>query len=335
MTIRSTHFNFIKYTITCQVDETVVESYVLLAKLWQGILGLVLTPSLRAEIEEEEAPSSSPILEWAKAVAGAQTELEQAAQAAPNQVFLEKDDIKTVKDKIGSLTKALGKVMQKYERASQFRAFADYEQYMKVKAFHDTVLTRLDAYVELASLTVGGQVKTIPKKKGGTVVTVTMTLVASAGAERPPTLTVEYFSHSRLPLTLHAGCTWARLREVEFEKVAAFAGSDMFARIKSNDNTQAFTAFITYEPKAWLEDRVGAGIAIGTDVVKPGQRLFVGRSVRYTRFVFSYGGMSGELKEGVDPVIEHLGDGSTRQVFGAIATRRDWGQLFAISVKVF
>lgn len=333
VTIRSTHFNFIKYAIRYEIEETVVESYVLLARLWSGILGFDLG-SLTKDVSTLKAESGNAIVDWASAVARAQAKLDAEVQAAPGEAFLTTIQIDAVGNSVKALAEVRSEVMTKYLAALQFNAFAEFEQYGKVKVFHDAVLGRLDAYVDLASLTASGQVKTIPKKNGGTIVTVTMTPATTAGADRAPVLAVEYFSHSRLPLTFHAGYARSGLDEFDFEEVAAFARSDLFARIKTNDNTQTFTAFMTYEPQAWVRDKVAGGVTIGTDVVKPGQRLFLGGSIRYGRFVFTYGGMSGELTDGVDPVIEPLG-GGTRQLFGALVTRRDWAQFFAFSAKVF
>ena len=40
--IHVTEFNFINYTISYRVEETVVEAYVMLEKLWQQLLGIPL-----------------------------------------------------------------------------------------------------------------------------------------------------------------------------------------------------------------------------------------------------------------------------------------------------
>jgi hypothetical protein len=283
--IRSTHFNFIKYTIKYQIDETVVESYVLLARLWQGILGL--PPDLLPGLAIRTTSSSSTLLQWADALIAAQRTLEVAGEQAPAKAYLTDDQIAAVAANVQSLTDARAAVMKAYAALPPLGTYPEFEQYTKIKAFHDAVIARLDAYLDLASLTVDGQVKTIPKKKGGTIVTVTMTPASNAGADRAPVLIVEYFSHSRLPVTFHAGYTWASLDDIDFEKVAAFSGSDMFAEVKTNQNTQSFTAFMTYEPRTYMDEKFGAGVSIGTDIVKPGQRLFLGGSVRYSRFVFT------------------------------------------------
>jgi hypothetical protein len=335
VTITSTSFNFLKYTIKYQIDETVVDSYVLLAKLWQGIVGLGL-PALDTEIRGLRIAQQDPILAWLNSIGTAQAELDLAAGRVPPAPFLTNGQIADVKADTEKMLSAREDVMRRYGAViTNFPSFTAFEQFNKVKVFHDAVLSRLDAYVDLAALAVSGQVKTIPKKNAGTIVTVTLTPVTTGGAERPPSLTIEYFSHSRLPLTFHVGYAVGNLKELEFEQVTAFAGGDLFTQVRSNNKTEGMAALMTYDLWSRHDGKLAVGVTLGTDVKKPGQRMMAGGSFRVGRIVATIGGMLGELKEGANPVIENLSGGVTRQLFGSIITRRDSARFFAVSVKVF
>jgi hypothetical protein len=337
--VRSTHFNFVNYTLRYEVEETVVESYVLLAKLWEQILGLGDLSVLAADIRTRATPPpfQTALLRWINAIVAAERAVEGPRNQFTGNVHLSDGQLEIVAKQLEAATTARDGLLKAYNELPQFDDFQDYERYGKVRPVHEAVLGRVGAYLDLASLTLRGQLKNIGKKKGGTFVTVTITPAVREGSDGSPVLITEYFSHSRFPLTFHAGYVGSALDDFDFEQVRALGGRDLFAAVKTNTNIQSVAAFLSYELRSWRQGSVGVLATIGTDFSKPGERLYLGGSVRmFRRVMLSVGGASAEVKEGVSPVFEQVGDAlNARELFGAISTRRAWEGFVGLSFGVF
>jgi hypothetical protein len=76
---------------------------------------------------------------------------------------------------------------------------------------------------------------------------------------------------------------------------------------------------------------------IATDFSEPGNRMYLGVSVRFLRKVLVTGGAaSASVTEGRNPVTEQLAElTDTRQLYGSLATRRQWKPFLGISFTVF
>ena len=126
-------------------------------------------------------------------------------------------------------------------------ASGDFAVFDATAALHDATVGRLRAFQGRARLVKDGFPRRITFGDAGRIVTVTINLTdLIAGAEAGLTETVEFFVHSTLPVTFHAGYSYSGLDDFEFEPVAATIGEDLFAQIRSNENTSGFTAFLSY-----------------------------------------------------------------------------------------
>lgn len=152
-------------------------------------------------------------------------------------------------------------------------------------------------------------------------------------------IVVDYPVQSKFPLVFHMGYGYSRLKDIEFDKVRALNNQDLFAVIKSNASTTGGVAYLSYGVKTWNAGSTEQGLflTLATDFKDPGERLFVGGSFRaWKRIFLTAGAMSGSIKEGVDPIVEAVGDAlQARELFAAVATRRQWKPHVGISFSVF
>jgi hypothetical protein len=220
------------------------------------------------------------------------------------------------------------------------RTIEEIDLFVRADAEHGKILDKLDAFQVAAGLVENGQVKRIDKKKAGTIVTVSITPKSRfEGADGGRPLSVEYFVHSRFPVTYHMGYAYSRLKDVEFETVRALSGQDLFSRVKNEKDVTAFTAFLSYPLRRWPPQQESYGLyaTLGTDFQKPGERLYGALSLRFAgRILLDAGITSATVKEGGNSVLERVGDRlETRELFDAVTTRRDWKPFFGISIAVF
>jgi hypothetical protein len=158
-------------------------------------------------------------------------------------------------------------------------------------------------------------------------------------ADGKPTTTTEYFVHSKLPVVFHGGYSYSKLRDVEFETVRSLDQTDLFSEIRKNTETlNTMVAFLSLGRSFFVEEKLGAFLSIGTDFSDPGDRLYVGVSGQfYKRFFFTVGKLNATVTEGENRVLERVGNATeSRELFTALATRRDWSQWFySVSFRVF
>lgn len=350
--ITSHHFNFLQYGIDYKVEDKVVDAYVTMDKLWSQIFRVVGllegVPSFQMEPRRAAALCGSfqtCLVEWMWSIQLANMSVDETigayAQTGPG---LTDAQVKAIADyaEMGAPKHRDAVVKARQKLVGEFKpdTLAEIDIFIRSDTEHGKIIDKLTAFQVAASLVENGQRKVIDKKKAGTLVTVTVTPKSRfEGADGGRPLSVEYFVHSRFPLTYHMGYAYSRLQDVEFETVRALSGQDLFSRVKNQKDVTAFTAFLSYPLKTWpsAETKYGVYATLGTDFEKPGDRLYGALSARFAgRILLDVGIASATVKEGGNEVLEQVGDGlGTRQLFDAVTTRRDWKPFVGISVAVF
>jgi len=198
------------------------------------------------------------------------------------------------------------------------------------------MLGRIDAFGVAADLVEHGEVHNIGKRKGGTIVTITMTPKSQTQASVAPAAGVEYFSHSRIPVLFHVGYVYSKLQDVQFTTVRSASQADLFSIVKENKATQALAAFLSLG-KTFEQGQVGVFATLGTDFAKPGERVYVGGSLQLLKKTFITGGfVSGTQQEPANKVTDALGAAlGARELFATIDPQRRWRGFGAISFRVF
>jgi hypothetical protein len=340
VSVRVRNFNFLHYTIEYNVEEETVESYVTLEKLFSQVFGLTDLVSRFAV-----APCSSfgeCLTDWRFKIvlAGIALDKELAKYAgvgtglSPEQVSEIQTFAKGLKSQRESVLNARARTLD-HQPESQ----AEVSWFETIDAKHDKLLAKIAAFQSSANLIENGQVKFIGKKKAGTIVTVNLIPKDLQQASTGQPVSVEYFVHSSLPVRFHVGYAGSGLSDVDFATVRTLAGRDLFSQVKNEDGTAEFSAFLTYELYSWtwIEKDFGLGLTLGTDFKDPGDRIYVGASLRlFERFVLSAGGASAVVAEGENPVLDELGGLlQARELFTTITSTRDWQLFIGVSFGVF
>jgi hypothetical protein len=349
--IHVTNFNFINYTVSYKVEETVVETYVMLEKLWQQLLGIPLfgTPSMsRANLRAHERAVCKGFQQcganWAFKIATVQIVLGEFLEEFAGQTHVTEGNKTTIKNHAAEL-KAHQKDIRDLLKVivdnpgNVPTTIPEVGQFETVFGKQEKLFEKIDAYLAAADLVENGKTYPVGKKKTGTIVAVSLTPKDQSQADGKPTTTTEYFVHSKLPVVFHAGYSYSKLKDVEFETVRSLEQTDLFSEIRKNTETlNTMVAFLSLGRSFLVDEKVGAFLSIGTDFSNPGDRLYVGASAQvYKRFFFTVGKLNATVTEGVNPVLERVGNATdSRELFTAIATRRDWSEWFySVSFKVF
>jgi hypothetical protein len=341
-----TNFNFINYSISYKVEETVVESYVTLEKLWSQMLGL---PFLGGLLPEADAVPAECVgyqkcaAQWALYIATTDIELGTFLAESADKSYVEDGGAK-VKEHADKLAEDRAKILAALDDvvskpANQPSNVTDVAQFESIYAKQEKLFAKLDAYAAAAQLVANGQIHHLGKKKAGTIVAVSLTPKNQAQADGKPTTTTEYFVHSKLPVVFHAGYAYAKIKDVQFETVRSQSQTDLFSEIKSDsDALSAMTAYLSLGRSFLDDEKVGVYLSIGTDFSDPGDRLYVGASLQlFKRFFLTVGRASARTETGVNPVLERVGNAlEARELFTAVETHRNWDAAFySISFKVF
>ena len=340
--VKAINFNFVAYTISYKVEETVVESYVALEKLWGQLLGLPMFGSLaRGETVAAECTSFEACAgTWARLIALANIKVDAARRQHAEFIVLngvqrcevEKNRTDLAVDKV-AIENALKRVREVHppDTVPQVTVFET------VYNRHQALMDKLIAYDSAAVRVRDGQIHHLGKKKSGRIVAVEMTPKDATQAPRMPVGDIEYFVHSRIPLVFHLGYAYAALDDVEFETVRSLSQADLFSVVKENSSTNTMLALLSLG-RTISTDNFGVYASIGTDFAKPGERLYVGGSIQlFKRLFITFGKVSASREVGTNPVLERVGDAlEARELFSAIETHRDWKAGFAaISFRAF
>ena len=186
-------------------------------------------------------------------------------------------------------------------------------------------------------LTLNGDIKQIGKKDSGTIISIGL---SPARRDSDPTtaksVSFEYFVHAVRPFVFHVGYSYSALADVRFEKVRSLNDTDLFARVKNQNNTDELTAFLSLELYSWGSDGdFGVLASLGTAFNDPGEQLFLGASLRFLGRAFvSVGASTSNVPVGGTEVTDSPG-GQQRLLFDLFTEERQWSSFVAISFSVF
>jgi hypothetical protein len=345
--IQPARVNLLRYAVAFETKETVIDSYVFLEKLWKQVLGLGQFPTP----ETAAAAGVSPEQRFVNAINAWRAGLDKERAGVDGfvansgsltltdpQVVAIGTEVGTLKgrrDDLNTLRDAAKAALARVEH------FAIYDATLVT---HQAVFDKLDGFEALGSLIVNGFDRKISFGAAGRVVAVTITATdRSSGQAQKQSIGVEFFVHSTLPVTFHAGYTIRGLKEQKFETVASSlasaGGADLFAKVQDADANSTFTAFMSYRLCDASRARRCAHLTIGTDFKDVGERLYGGVSWPFGRAFITVGAVSGETKEGtgvVSDVLNAAGRATdARELFSAINTKRKWGGFIGISFAPF
>jgi len=336
VTLRVTHFNWLHYSLKFGIEERTIESYVMLERLWAQILPKPLG-------QENAALSATAfekaIVAWRRRMATVDSALSEYTMKFASKVALSGPERQDIVAQVKSLGSDPIVAIETLRRAADALAesIEELDIYERILARHQALLAKLQAFVKAADLVDRGEIHVVGKRKAGTVVTFTITPVNEKGAQAGTPFQSAYFVRSVYPLVLHVGYAASRLKDVEFDKVRSESGSDLFLATKSSDKTESLVTFMSYELRQFGPSAdVGLHLTLGTNFDKPGEQLFVGAGLRFTKFVLSVGFSGGEVQEGSNPIGEAIaGAAGRRELFTTIASRKKWEPFAAVSLRVF
>jgi hypothetical protein len=344
--IHVVNFNFVNYTVAYKIEETVVESYVMLEKLFSQLLGLPFLAGPTGELDAQRAPCKGfqeCAGRWAFAIATTNITLGKFVSESAHKTHIDDNGkavashAKVLVNARQTITAAMDAIMN--NSANQPATPDQVNLFETIYGKQEKLFEKLDAYAAAADLVANGQVRHLGKKKAGTIVAVSMTPKNQAQADGRPSVTAEYFVHSRLPVVFHAGYTYARFQDVKVETVRGLEQTDLFSEVRSNSKAvRSMAAFLSLGRSFLPDEKVGVYFSVGTDFSKPGDRLYLGGSLQlYKRFFITGGLASVKTEEGVNPIVAQIGDTlQTRELFTAVATHRDWNKgFYAVSFRVF
>ena len=133
---------------------------------------------------------------------------------------------------------------------------------------------------------------------------------------------------------LHAGAVYARLPDVDVEKVQTLAGQDLFSQANARDNTTDFAVFLSQRLWADQTRNVRTYATIGTGLFnEPGSVLHFGGSLGVSRALVTAGFATTLVEQGTGPVLDQVFPGAgDRTLFAEVERRREWGFFVAVSI---
>lgn len=350
--IRVLHANLLRYKLTFDTKETVIESYVALEKLWKQVLGLgrlgmAATPGARAALAEPDKEQAfvDAINAWRDQIDEKNGALSTFLGKFTSLVLDAAADatIKTERGNVPNNVKALEDARLK-ARQAMWRS-ENFPIYDATVASHQATLDRFDSFMELSDQSLNGFDKKITFGDAGRVVAVTITATdRNTGKESTQVVGVEFFVHSTLPVTFHAGYSVRGLEEFKFQPVSSAlvtaGGAELFSKVQDTKANSTFTAFMSYRLcNPATMSRGCPHLTIGTDFKDVGERLYGGVSWPVGRAFLTVGVVNGETTEGTGTVTEVLSLAGqitkSRELFTAIATKRKWGGFLGISFAPF
>ena len=352
--IRIRHFNFLRYQLHVDVQETRAESYAYLTRLWSSILSpnvFDLFSGLGALGDVEPALAPDPFMEAARRVYASAQDVRRRIEAAllpytrPGLTGEEAARLAAatagVRDAVETLRAAHNtlEAMVETDTAVFTKAFGASKAYYKLAAdTYDEAIGRSDSFLSLADRTIGDEVRRLGTRDAGTRVTVVLMATDPSGATSDVE-TIHYVSQSTMPLVAHGGAAFSGISGVTFEKVkraAQFSEEDFFARKGDDGGTPGFATFLAWQLLAGAgsldadtkQQPVGLLLSVGTDLTAPGRRLYVGPSVMlFGRLVVTAGGAFGRASEGEDPI--------EPDVFRLVREHGDTSWFTAVTVRIY
>jgi hypothetical protein len=330
------HFNFLRYNLHFTVQEDSVPAYRLLDRLWSQFfslgLGAMGAPAPAATQFDRK------LLAWRLELRNSELRLNNFLSGIKN-VGLTNAEVASVNSQISPLGEnALRDIEQaRTEALNAVTTTVELDAYERTEAVHHRIAEKLSSFVSAAQLTVNGTRKPIKPSGSGTILTVTMQPRDFNAADVGKPIVVEYFVQSRLPVQFHAGLAYANIKQVEFEKVRALSGQDLFAEVKDQEGSTGINAYLSYPLFPWRQDSDNSLLAtLGTELTSPGKTISVGVSWRILNRLYLTGGVvSAEVTQGGNPVLDQIAsETNTRELFDVVTRRRKWGGFGAVSFSV-
>ena len=322
--VRVRHFNFLRYTLSFNIEEEKSESYGFLAKLWSGILN----PSV-ADILGGLGPGATPpsnLIALAADVYRTSQETQRRIAAAvqphrkPGLSLAEVATLTTSTNNVRTAVQAMNDAYQKLQTEAEtpagFQAafVGTGAKYYQVAIEHYGAATSAaDTFLALADRSLGDEVKKIGTKDAGTRVTVTL-LSTDPNGVKDEFETIHYVSQSSMPLVAHGGLAFAGIKDVTFDKVkraAQFSEEDVFQQRGSGDNSSGFALFLSWQfweiggssDQEAKQQPVTLLASLGTDIKEPGKKVFAGPSAMlFGRAVVTTGVALGRKTAGEQPI---------------------------------
>ena len=163
------------------------------------------------------------------------------------------------------------------------------------------------------------------RKRAGALIAFFCAISTEVGAQAPAPAT------RGSAFALHAGATYARVPDTDFEIVQALSGQDLFSQTEARENTLDFAVFVSQ--RLWASQTGGARAyaTLGTGTRAPGSILYLGGSVAASRALVTAGVATTLVEEGVQAVPDDVFRGSTRTLFADLQRRREWAFFAAVS----
>lgn len=348
-------FNFLKYEIKMEQEVKSLDAYQQLNTLWTQILGLGGVVGMSSRVGEEKDLFLEHFLLWETEVALVNRLVDEALEKHESSKLSVQDvaDIRSASTNLGGRLGNLEALEREAVRLAVLRTFQDdhgndivvsdispdvrLQLVRDLRDKQEEVVARVDAFQARARRVELGGKKVLKGTKAGSLVKVIFTAVERNEATEDQVVTVRYFVASSLPVVFHGGYGEGDLSDFEFEKVRTADGLDAFDLVKDDSSREEFMVFLSIDLITLDErDRFGLLATLGTGLEDPGDTLFAGVSLKlFERFFLSYGQMSAEVAEGVDPFVNQVGQTlGTRELFSTIDKRRDWGDFWGVSFLI-
>jgi len=364
------HLNYLRYTLSFDIQEQKSDAYQYLTKLWTSVTGIgfgsllgALGPGAELSRGEQEFLTRlRELLRYSEALdTGLTRTLTEHRKPGLNAA-----ELKLLQGSLGNGTESCPdawtsgedplldcpiqslslKVTAKFndlERGVHTNT-TDFnlatgkfgEVYQTAKRTYADVHTRADQFVVLAQRSLGSERRKVGKRDAGTRLTLTLAAVDASGG-RSPIGDVSYFVETALPLVVHGGLTFSRLNDVTFEKIKranGFSEDEVFEKTGEDDNTQSFTLFMGWRI-ATLDGRQPNSSRFSA-LLSLGTDIDAPGKKLYvapTLLVFNRVSVSWGAALGK----EKNGEQQTLEpdVFRIIKAKPSWAQFFSISTKIF
>lgn len=333
--------NLLKYGLRFETKEKVIDSYVDLEKLWQQMLTIVPLPRSR---DVSAGTFVDAVKAWREAlsnhdsaVSEFQTEFQGLYLTCGERERI-RSEVERVKERLADLERVRLNAATLIVKAEEFAV------YDATLVNHEATIARLRSFALRGTSAADGILQRIDFGEAGRIVVVSITMSElETGTDPGVTEVIEFFVHSALPVTFHAGYSYSTLDSFEFEKVATASGEDLFAQINEGRSSSGITAFLSYRlgGEQTPARRREIFLTIGTDFEAPGKRVLMGATTRIRKILLSAGVATAAVREAneedkVAEVVDGVGDFlGTRELFTRIYTTRQWRPFIAVTFAPF
>lgn len=347
VSLRLTHFNFLRYEPTFTTEVKQIQGYAELAQLWTQFL--TATPASLATsstlLQRNQPTFIDALNAWRRGINKATDVLGGNLAAVPLAVGLSDDDVKKIvemRDSELKEPKSLEDQRLMVEGlllafTSTVEAWYAQELYDAELKRHDAVIGRINLFIKRAGEVESGRLKQFDSQKQGTIVTTSIAVTpftSSADeaerAAREQITTVSYYVQSKLPLVFHAGPAYTNIADVDITKVERPAVGDVFQEVTKPKSEADLIIFMTYMLTPIAYDTPGLGLTIGTGLKDIGTRIYLGATAKFNeRLLLSGGAFSQTTTEG------DVAFSADPKLFTTVKKVKKWGYFVSVSVSPF